>query len=319
MFVLTANEAKAKSLGIVDNVEIYISGIRIFTPFQVLDSKDSILILGNDWLRNSNAVLDWEKETLTLRQKGRGIKIPVQFTKTSKMVIKEEYESDDESDYEEFFDEYAVYYSDFTEASSDEESLDYNPWTDAYSPDYTCNSDDEIEESLFEEIGETNPATFLAEVMVTQPEPEKPLMSIGPLDHHQQQDFHQLLADYSDICAQSQTKIGRTTAIKHKINTGNALPIAQRYFRQNPENEEFINEEIKKMLENGIIRPSKSPWASPVVIVGKKGGDKRLCVDYRRLNRVTEEDKYPLPRIDDLLDSLGGANWFTTMDLASGF
>src|SRR2546429_10560 len=73
------------------------------------------------------------------------------------------------------------------------------------------------------------------------------------------------------------------------------------------------------MLENGIIRPSKSPWASPVVIVGKKGGDKRLCVDYRKLNKLTEEDRYPLPRIDDLLDSLGGATWFSTMDLASGF
>ena len=68
------------------------------------------------------------------------------------MVIKkEEYESDDESNYEEFLDEYAVYYSDFMEASSNEESLDYNPWTDAYSPDYICNSDDEIEEFFFEE------------------------------------------------------------------------------------------------------------------------------------------------------------------------
>ena len=80
-----------------------------------------------------------------------------------------------------------------------------------------------------------------------------------------------------------------------------------------------MNEEIKKMLENRIIRPSKSPWASPVVIVGKKGGEKRLCVNYRKLNKLTEKDRYPLPRIDDLLDSLGGATWFSTMDLASGF
>ena len=73
------------------------------------------------------------------------------------------------------------------------------------------------------------------------------------------------------------------------------------------------------MEENGIIRRSFSPWASPVVIVGKKGGDKRLCVDYRRLNAVTKVDAYPLPRIDDLLDSLGKSQWFTTLDLASGY
>src|SRR5688572_17269997 len=73
------------------------------------------------------------------------------------------------------------------------------------------------------------------------------------------------------------------------------------------------------MEQAGIVRKSYSPWASPVVIVGKKGGDKRFCVDYRKLNAVTKVDAYPLPRIDDLLDSLGGANWFSTLDLASGF
>ena len=73
------------------------------------------------------------------------------------------------------------------------------------------------------------------------------------------------------------------------------------------------------MEEAGIIRRSYSPWASPVVIVGKKGGEKRFCVDYRKLNAVTKVDAYPLPRIDDLLDSLGGATWFSTIDLASGF
>ena len=331
MLVLTANGAKAKSLGIVDNVEILIGSIRVLTSFQVLESKDSILILGNDWLRNNNAMLDWNKEILTLRQNGRSMKVPVQFTKASKMTIREEeYESEDESDYEEFFDEFAIYYSDSIDSSSDEGSLDYNPWADAHSPDYTKNTqeihlntpasivtEEEPEEEL--ECETTNPATFIAELMTSQTEEEKPPVGLGPLDYHQQQTFHQLLADYSDICAQSQTQIGKTTAIKHKINTGNSLPIAQKPYRTNPENAKFLNEEIKKMLENGIIRPSKSPWASPVVIVGKKGGDKQLCVDYRKLNKLTEENRYPLPRIDDLLDSLGGATWFSTMDLASGF
>jgi hypothetical protein len=73
------------------------------------------------------------------------------------------------------------------------------------------------------------------------------------------------------------------------------------------------------MEVSGIIRRSYSPWASPVVIVGKKEGDKRLCIDYRKLNAATKVDAYPLSRIDDLLDSLGGSQWFTTLDLASGY
>ena len=80
-----------------------------------------------------------------------------------------------------------------------------------------------------------------------------------------------------------------------------------------------MNAEIRRMEEAGIIQRSYSLWASPVVIVGKKGEEKRFCVDYRKLNAVTKVDAYPLPRIDDLLDSLGGATWFSTIDLASRF
>ena len=83
-----------------------------------------------------------------------------------------------------------------------------------------------------------------------------------------------VLADYNDICAKSQVEISRTTEIKHNIYTGAAMPIAQRPYRTNPENTRFLNEELKKLVTNGIIRLLYSPWASPVVIVGKKGGDK---------------------------------------------
>ena len=68
-----------------------------------------------------------------------------------------------------------------------------------------------------------------------------------------------------------------------------------------------------------LIRKSMSPWASPVVIVEKKDGTKRFCVDYRRLNHTTKSDRFPLPRIDELLESFRTANWFTTIDLASGY
>jgi hypothetical protein len=73
------------------------------------------------------------------------------------------------------------------------------------------------------------------------------------------------------------------------------------------------------MEQQGIVQKSISPWASPVVIVDKKGGDKRICIDYRKLNAVTKTDAYPLPRIDDTLESFRESQWFSTLDLASGY
>ena len=73
------------------------------------------------------------------------------------------------------------------------------------------------------------------------------------------------------------------------------------------------------MLELGVIEPANGPWSSPMVLIKKKDGSVRFCVDYRRLNDVTVKDVYPLPRIDDVLDRLGGAKFFTTLDLYKGY
>ena len=73
------------------------------------------------------------------------------------------------------------------------------------------------------------------------------------------------------------------------------------------------------MQERGIVQLSTSPWASPVVLVPKKDGSQRFRVDFRKLNSVTKKDVYPLPRVNDVLDTLGNAKYFTTLDLASGY
>ena len=94
-----------------------------------------------------------------------------------------------------------------------------------------------------------------------------------------------------------------------EIDTGKAQPK-----RQHPRRLPFIakqevTRQIQTMLDAGVIQPSVSPWASPIVLVWKKDGMHRFCVDYRELNAITKPDKFPLPRIDDLLDELGNANF----------
>jgi hypothetical protein len=98
-----------------------------------------------------------------------------------------------------------------------------------------------------------------------------------------------------------------------------STPFRLRSYRYNPSQKDEIEQQIKEILENGLIRPSVSPFSSPVLLVKKKTGDWWLCVDYRRLNAMTVKNKYPLPIIDELLDELHGASWFTSLDLCSGF
>ena len=119
--------------------------------------------------------------------------------------------------------------------------------------------------------------------------------------------------------SRGETDLGRTPLILHEIDTGDAKPVKKHPRRIPLHLQQEVTENLKQMLDNGIVRPSCSPWAAPVVLVKKKQGGLRFCVDYRKLNDVTRKDAYPLPRIDDALDSLSHACWFSTLDLVSGY
>ncbi|GBO46057.1 Transposon Ty3-G Gag-Pol polyprotein [Araneus ventricosus] len=107
--------------------------------------------------------------------------------------------------------------------------------------------------------------------------------------------------------------------IQHRINTGVHPPIKQ-YPRHLPlARKEEADHLLKEMVDNGIIEESSGSWASPIVLVKKKDGSTRFCVDYRKLNEITKKDSYPLPRIDDTLNALNGSQWFTILDLKSGY
>ena len=139
------------------------------------------------------------------------------------------------------------------------------------------------------------------------------------LDEEQMEQLDNLLWDYQGIFAEDLCDLGRTDQEEHTINTGENYPV--HIIRRNyaEKDKEFMKEEVERMLEAGVIQHSKSAWSSPPVIVPKKGGKKRFCIDYRKLNQITEKDKYPLPKIEDILTKFNGAKYYTTLDLASGY
>ena len=140
--------------------------------------------------------------------------------------------------------------------------------------------------------------------------------NVEPQYHHE---VKSCLIDYADIFSKNSQDIGRTNIVQHSIKTGDAKPIKQKTRRHPTCNQEEIDRQVQDLLDRGVIEPSESPWAANIVLVKKKDGTKRLCVDYRNLNEVTIKDAYPIPRIDETLDALGSAKWFSTLDLSSGY
>lgn len=144
-------------------------------------------------------------------------------------------------------------------------------------------------------------------------------LAITPLGLVERDSLATLVLEYEDVFALTEEELGVTNVTQHKIETGDSVPIRQ-YARRIPYSmRPRVDELVDGMLQRNIIRPSSSPWASPIVLVAKRDGSLRFCVDYRRLNAVTKLDAYPLPRIDDYLDTLSGARYFSTLDLAAGY
>ena len=141
----------------------------------------------------------------------------------------------------------------------------------------------------------------------------------APLDAAQQLRLENLLERNADVFALDSSELGTTDLVTHSIETGDHVPTRQPLRRMPFSLRGKANEMVQEMLDQHIIEPSKSPWASPVVLVRKKDGSLRFCIDYRRLYSVTKQDVFPLPRIDDTLDLLAENRYFTTLDLASGY
>ena len=130
-----------------------------------------------------------------------------------------------------------------------------------------------------------------------------------------------LLKEYHDIFSLEKRDMGHTNATKHKIvlKDPDTPPFTEHFHRIPPPQLDEVREHLKLMLDAGVIRPSNSPWCNAVVLVRKKDGSLRFCIDFRKLNSLTVKDSHLLPRICETLESLNGAAHFSTFDMNSGF
>ena len=139
------------------------------------------------------------------------------------------------------------------------------------------------------------------------------------LTDEQERQVKQLLNENREVFSTSEFDLGRTNLVQHRIDTGINKPFKQQLRRHPMAYLPVIDEHVEKMLANDICEPSFSPWAFNVVLVKKSDGTLRFCIDYRQLNNLTVKDSYPLPRIDTCFDALGGARYFSTLDLRQGY
>ncbi|XP_062404413.1 uncharacterized protein LOC134094507 [Sardina pilchardus] len=144
-------------------------------------------------------------------------------------------------------------------------------------------------------------------------------LDLSVLLENEQEQVRAFLLKHESVFSAFEGDLGCTNLIAHEIPLLDDKPVRQRYRRLPPSDYDAVKAHLRQLLDSQVIRESSSPYASPIVIVRKKCGGLRMCVDYRQLNSKTRKDAFPLPRIEESVDALSGAQWFSTLDLASGY
>ena len=139
------------------------------------------------------------------------------------------------------------------------------------------------------------------------------------LTTEQREDILRLVSSWHDVFSKHDLDVGLTGFVKHRINLTDFSPFKQRHRKIPHSMHKEVRDHLQQLLDAGIIRRSQSPWASNVVLVRKKDNSLRLCVDFRQLNKRTVKDAYALPRIDELLEGLGGNQYYSVLDMKSGY
>jgi hypothetical protein len=279
---VTADGKRHVSYDMVHNLPIRIGKLSLPANAAVFEREGKILVLGIDWMKANSVYPNIVIDQLVYEGEECEMKIPIRTGISITPV-----ESEDECVMEEVASEWGGL-----------EDIDWEEGVD---------ENDESEESASE-------AEELYAVAVEEGE-----AAFKPVTGSERIPFDELQEEYSDVFTEDIEQLGRTTAAVHKIDTGESKPIKLRPYRVPQAMKAMLDEEIKKMMKNGIIEPADSPWCAPVVPIKKKDGGVRICVDYRKINAITRKDSYPLPLIDEMLDELGGAKVYTTLDARSGY
>ncbi|KAK7918879.1 hypothetical protein WMY93_010163 [Mugilogobius chulae] len=163
----------------------------------------------------------------------------------------------------------------------------------------------------------TNPQTLESHVQVLDPN----LFDFGdsPVPEEWKNRLRQKLAERRNVFSLDEWDVGLAKDVEHKIRLSDSTPFRERSRRLAPADIDDVRRHLQQLLEAGILKESRSPYASPIVVVRKKNGSIRICIDYRTLNSRTIPDQYTIPRIDDALDCLTGSKWFSVLDLRSGY
>jgi len=275
------NGQRHRPLGIVRNVQVTLNGKQLVEiVMQVTEATNYELILGVDWLRLINGVISVGEKVLTTTVYRTTLKHNIQVEKVPKSIIQPGNE-------------------DYEEEEMQEEVAFLNQIMEDHKQEQVFRT---FMTLGWEDLEEGHKSTTNQELTLTQ-----------------QQKLDKFLQKHEDMFANGLYELGHTQEEVHSIPTNCPFPQNQKAYHHPPTYNDFIKEEIKQLLEAGIIRESTGSWASPIVVVKKKNGKMRFCVDYRKLNSYTEQDKYPLPLILDIFDSLEGARWFSSLDLASEY
>ena len=304
MDLIDVNGNRKRALG-KSRIRVSVDGERlVYINMQVTDASNYKIILGNDWIVKMKAEINPELETITLKSHGQKQSYNI---KTFRDIKTFHIEGDDEFEPQDIIETNAYFLE-----SDNEQTYDINDLIKSYQ-----DGDD------WDEMIEEETEWMIKEERLNDVPGEK---EVKPLPEHlteqQKEELEDLLWENEFLFAKDLFELGEADRVEHNIPIKTdefPYPVWSGKRSYSQVHNAFIKEETQKMLSAGIIRESSSDWSSAPVIVEKKNKKLRLCIDFRQLNTRTHKDKYPLPEIEGILKSFNGAQYYTTLDLASGY
>ena len=293
--IIAVDQTKKNVIGIVRDAPLLIQDARVSVNLLVIEAPEDNLLLGMDWMDWYQADLSFFKKELRFRCKGQDFITPIEKNRisfaspnhgpeeyeinTAIMTVEQanqrlnkHYQSSEIRAFLKIAEDMGMIEKDLNKVEVETETSEY----ETYDSEMTW--EDEVDIELDNILSDYNPAEALAA------EEE------GSERTFEEQSIQELLAKYADIIYTDMKELAKTNIIQHTIHLLNSTPIAQGCRPMDQRDRNWLKKELDELLEKGIIRESMSPWATPIVIVGKKDGSRRMCLDFRKTNEVTKKN-----------------------------